>query len=735
MRALVLLGLCLALLTKETAYAQSGSLPIQASDVYTIHELGNLTASPDGRWVAYTVRSAYQEQVRGEERVGYRTQIWMAPADGSSEPRPLTSSAANASQPTWHPDSRHLAFVRAVEGAPQIYVLSLEGGEAVQWTNVPTGASQPTFSPNGQRLLFATSLAEADVRRQLGRWPAWHERPARSVADTVAVRANPDGSLAEIRAWLDQREGRANPRVLNRLNFQGEFDLQPELSFRHWHVMEARPKATSRPLTSGFSSWPEALWLSNTELLLSTRRDTTLHPDRDASGMLVRMNLTSGQSRVWATSDTMRLGGPVLSPDGRFVAISGSPLSDPGYVLSQAGVISVEGGEIQWLTTSLDRSVSDVAWTPASDALLFTAPANGGFPLYRASLQTPSRIERLTPRDEGVRSFVPVGEQVLWVRTTWQNPFELVSQSLRDGQVQVRSAHNAGWLAERRVSPMVADSVLMPEGHWVAYWTIPPANVTPGQRYPLMLQIHGGPMAMWGPGEASMWHEFQLFASRGFGIVLSNPRGSGGYGYAFQRANYQDWGHGPSRDVLAAATRAAQLPWADPARQVVTGGSYAGYLTTFIIGHDHRFKAAFAQRGVYDLRTFFGEGNAFRLVPNHFGGYPWQTDSTFVQDYWRIGADGPSRETLTIAQLLDRESPLSYVHQMRTPLLIKHGDADLRTGVIQSEMLFRSLSSLGKPVEYVRYPRAGHDLSRSGEPDQRVDRLLRILEFMERYVR
>lgn len=726
-----LVALCMV----NGASAQSGSRPIQATDVYALQELGNVTASPDGRWVVYTVRQAFQEMVRGEERVGYRTHLWRAPVDGSSAPRALTSGPSSASQPTWHPDSRHLAFVRSVEGTPQLFVLSMDGGEAVQWTNVPTGASQPAFSPDGTQVLFATSVSETALRRETGRWPSWHERPARTAADTADVRANPEGSLAEIRAWLDQRDGQRNPRVLNRLNFQGEFDLEPELSFRHWHVMEARPKAPSRPLTTGFTSWPDAIWLNNAELLLATRRDTTVHPDRDASGMLVHMTLATGQTRVWATSDTMRLGNPVLSPDGRFVAFSGSPLSDPGYVLTQAGVMPVGGGEMRWITPSLDRSVSDVQWTPTGDALLFTAPANGGFPLYRASLQAPSRIERLTPRDEGVRSFAPVGDAVVWVRTTWQNPFELVSQSLRDGQVQVRSSHNAGWIAERRLSPMVADSVQMPEGHWVAYWTIAPAFRAEGERYPLMLQIHGGPMAMWGPGEASMWHEFQFFASRGYGIVLSNPRGSGGYGYAFQRANSRDWGHGPSRDVLAAATRAAQLPWADPARQVVTGGSYAGYLTAFIIGHDHRFRAAFAQRGVYDLRTFFGEGNAFRLVPNHFGGYPWQTDSTFVQAYWRIGDSAPSRETLTISQLLDRESPLTYVHQIRTPLLIKHGDSDLRTGVIQSEMLFRSLSALGKPVEYVRYPRAGHDLSRTGEPDQRVDRLLRIFEFMERYVR
>ncbi len=240
-----------------------------------------------------------------------------------------------------------------------------------------------------------------------------------------------------------------------------------------------------------------------------------------------------------------------------------------------------------------------------------------------------------------------------------------------------------------------------------------PANFETGKKYPLLLNMHGGPTAMWGPGESSMWHEFQYMCSQGYGIVYANPRGSGGYGKDFQFANYQDWGTGPAEDVLAAATDAAKEAWVDTARQVITGGSYAGYLTAWIVGHDHRFKAAFAQRGVYELTTFMGEGNAWRLTPNYFG-LPW---------------DAKSKE------ILDRESPYSYVDKIRTPLLIKHGDNDLRTGPIQSEMMYKSLKILGKEVEYVRIPGATHELSRTGNVRQRIDRMLRIYEFFERYIR
>ena len=246
----------------------------------------------------------------------------------------------------------------------------------------------------------------------------------------------------------------------------------------------------------------------------------------------------------------------------------------------------------------------------------------------------------------------------------------------------------------------------------VEYWVMKPAGVEAGKKYPLMLEIHGGPSAMWGPGESSMWHEFQYYTGLGYGVVYCNPRGSGGYSEAFLRANIKDWGAGPMRDVIKALDLTIEEGWADTKRQFVTGGSYAGYLTAWIVSHTDRFKAACAQRGVYDLTTFFGEGNAWRLVPEYFGGYPWEKEA---------------------GKLLRAESPFTYVDQIHTPLIIFHGETDLRTGVIQSEMMYKALKVLGREVEYVRHPGATHELTRSGNNRQRADQMLRTMEFFERY--
>jgi dipeptidyl aminopeptidase/acylaminoacyl peptidase len=269
------------------------------------------------------------------------------------------------------------------------------------------------------------------------------------------------------------------------------------------------------------------------------------------------------------------------------------------------------------------------------------------------------------------------------------------------------------WVRNRRLSTPEAGWITRPDGTRVQYWLMPPTDLDPAKQYPLVLQIHGGPNWMWGPGSMSMWHEFQLLCNWGYAVVYANPRGSGGYGYAFQKANQQDWGAGPGGDVLAVVDQAILREWVDRERLVVTGGSYGGYLTAWIIANDNRFKAAVAQRGVYEFNAFFGEGSAWRLVEQCFGGWPWQ----------------PAMFTV-----LRRESPFYSVQRIRTPLLIMHADDDRRTGFVQSEMLYRALKVLGRPVEYVRYPDADHDLSRTGDPVQRMDRLSRIIEFFERFI-
>jgi dipeptidyl aminopeptidase/acylaminoacyl peptidase len=727
---------------------QHGDEPILATDLFQIRQLSDVHVAPGGRQVLYTVRSVEREGENGDRT--YRTHLWLAPADGSAEPRALTRGSRSASQPAWHPDGDRIAFVRPVDGQSQIFVLPLTGGEPMQITRLRHGASTPAWSPDGRRLLFAASLSETAVRERDGGAPAWpDERPGRAPGDTGGAEPDPDGSLAEIRAWLDANAVKGRPRVLNRLNFQGELDLQPDMSFRHLYVIDAREDAEPIPVTRGFFSYQGGAWLTDEQLVVAAAPVEDAHPDRVRHSSLYVIDPDGRNFRMLLEMEGYSLSNPIPSPDGRTVAFSARDMDDPGYAQTQLGIYGIDGRTpAALLTADLDRSASAARWSADGWHLYFVAPTDGDFPLYRIAVfgdrraeedeETPPdepdsdgdarpEITRLTGTGLGVRSFDTTERSVYYVRTEVANPFELYASNLAMTEERRITSHNASWLESRRVSFPGHGTVQRPTAAGdtleIHYWIMPPAFQAEGGMYPLLLQIHGGPAAMWGPGEASMWHEFQYFAARGYGVVFSNPRGSGGYGREFQAANFQDWGTGPAGDVLATAEIAAAESWADPDRQVVTGGSYAGYLTAWIVAHDDRFQAAAAQRGVYDLHTFLGEGNAWRLVENHFGGHPW--DQVI---------DAATGDTLSAREVLDRESPMTFVDRITTPLLIKHSDRDLRTGVIQSEMLYRSLKILERPVEYARYPGEGHDLSRIGNPELRLDRLLRIHEFLARYV-
>jgi dipeptidyl aminopeptidase/acylaminoacyl peptidase len=312
---------------------------------------------------------------------------------------------------------------------------------------------------------------------------------------------------------------------------------------------------------------------------------------------------------------------------------------------------------------------------------------------------------------DGVLGFDVAGDQLIYTKTSIENPSELYM--LQAGNERTITDFNASWVRQKSLSKAEKHTFINKLGQTIDYWVMKPVGYVAGQKYPLVVEIHGGPTAMWGTGEASMWHEFQYYTAKGWGVVYCNPRGSGGYGTPFMASNVKDWGAGPMADVMQATDLAIKEGWADTTRLAVTGGSYAGYLVAWIVGHSNRFKVAATQRGVYELSTFFGEGNAWRLVPNYFGGYPWEKATRAI---------------------LDRESPLTYVANIKTPLIIFHGENDLRTGVIQSEMLYKSLKQMGRTVEYVRHPGASHEITRAGNNRQRIDQMLRTWEFFARYL-
>ncbi|WP_421827587.1 S9 family peptidase [Larkinella sp.] len=750
MKKLFLLAAAFGLLFPH-AHAQTGKQKITVTDLTRIRQVGGVKTSPDGQQAVYTLTTIEPDAEKKDE-YEYKTHIYVAGlkrSDASSgDPKALTHGSESARQPDWSPDGKSIAFVRTVKGKSQIFVMPLDGGEAWQLTKLSYGASSPQWSPDGKRILFTASASLSDILKDslLNRGktvPAWSlEKPGFATNEFIkpdkTVKANPDGSLAEIRAYLNKDVEDKKAKVINRLNFQGESTTEPELSFTHLYAVEVKENATPKPLTHGFYSFQAPVWMPDgLGILAVTDRDTLRHPDREQDAALIWLAADGSGKRISLLSEAGKTYfSPSVSPDGRQLVLLTNAAQ--GVNAGQLAIAALNGTSVSDLqVVAFDRAAGNLKWGavpgpkkkkgPATTAyaVFFTASSNGGVPLYRLDPAT-KQVTQLSDFDSGITAFDLAGDQVVFAKTAVANPSELYMAAFTGATTQkpltanaVKLSNHNDWVAGKTLSFPEKRTYKNSKGQTVEYWIMKPTAMAANdasasnKKYPLLLNMHGGPTAMWGPGEASMWHEFQYFCSQGYGVVYANPRGSGGYGIDFQRANVKDWGTGPTEDVLAAATDAAKEAWVDTSRQVITGGSYAGYLTAWIVAHDNRFKAAFSQRGVYDLTTFMGEGNAWRLVPNYFGGYPWQKQT---------------------ADVLEANSPYTFVENIKTPLLIKHGENDLRTGVIQSEMLYKSLKILGRPVEYVRMPGGTHEMSRSGNVRQRIDRMLRIYEFFERYI-
>ncbi|HXB95715.1 MAG TPA: prolyl oligopeptidase family serine peptidase, partial [Puia sp.] len=610
--------------------AQSQQEPVKATDLLKIKTVGDIHLNKDGRLAVFTLTTIEPDTAGKPSKWDYKylTQLYIVPSDGSAPPRPLTTAREGASQPAWSPDDRQLAFVRNVDGKPQVFLLSLQGGEPEQLTHFRYGASSPKWSPDGKEILFSSRININQLIRDSllnpgHAIPAWpDEKPgftANADLHPSTAKADPDGDIAQIRTWLDNDVTDKKAKVVNKLNFQDEMEVNPERSFAHWFFQSLTPGSAPTEVTHGFYNYNTADYSPDGKILCFTAHiDSTEDPDRALESEIWFADRDGTHLHKMLGEKGKVFNSPRFSPDGAWMAYQVSPIS---FVSIPQLYLQTLTGNAPAINIPFDRAAGGLTWSDDSRYLYFIAQSNGGAPIYRVQPATRT-VRQLSDYNTGTTGFALQGGRLLFARTEPSDPSELYAADTSAQHPTIISAFNGDWLSHRRLSMPEKHSFKNALGQSIEYWVMKPIGYTTGQRYPLLLDIHGGPSAMWGPGEASMWHEFQYFCAKGYGVVYCNPRGSGGYGLDFLRANVKDWGTGPTSDVLTALDKTVAEGWADTSRLVVSGGSYAGYLTAWIVGHDHRFKAACAQRGVYDLATFFGEGNAWRLVPNYFGGYP-----------------------------------------------------------------------------------------------------------------
>ncbi|MFM9074436.1 MAG: S9 family peptidase, partial [Bacteroidota bacterium] len=407
------------------------------------------------------------------------------------------------------------------------------------------------------------------------------------------------------------------------LDLQGELSLQPDENFTHLFLQPL--KADEKPvlLAGGMRDYNGAEWMPDGNRIICASKKYAVHPDVEEDNDLWMIDVKTRESREFLHWSDYDLSGPSCSPDGTTILFRARPVVNRHATPVHLGVVAATGGTPSLLAQDLDRDAGITHWSADSKTIYFTAEADGFIPVWSVNTKGGKAV-MVTGADAGINEFDLHGDRMVVARTVTRNPWEAVLFNIRDKSYRPLTAFNEGWVNTRTISEPKPFRITRPDGTSVQYWVMEPVGRKPGERYPVILKIHGGPSAMWGPGVFSMWHEFQTEAAWGYGIVYCNPRGSGGYGDKFKKGNFQDWGTGPAGDILGSLDDAlAKNEWMDKDQLFVEGGSYAGYMVAWIIGHDNRFKAANAQRGVYELTTFMGEGNAWRLIPTHFGGYPW----------------------------------------------------------------------------------------------------------------
>jgi dipeptidyl aminopeptidase/acylaminoacyl peptidase len=707
--------LILLIIAPNFLFAQTGTDPVKLSDLLKVKSAHSVTLSNGGKKLAFVVTSIIPDEKNTDE-YQYQSQVWIAETDIPGSARQVTWTKESSSQPSWSPDGKILAFVRSVNEKSQIFLLSLSGGEAMQLTKLKTGASGPIWSPDGKQIAFTSSFnlkdymndSSLNANKNVPPYPLEKPGLKNDYLLNTSAKADPDGSIEQIRAWLAKNETDKKAKVIDKLQFHGESATSGDWNISHVFITNATPDSKATQVTAGFFSYSDPQFISNTNLMIQANLDSAMAPDKSLDQSIWTVNTDgSALTRLAAEKNSRQFSGSLSNNKKTLALLRGKTQFNTFPTIVLMNLDNKTSFEIP-----LDRSKNEMIWGKGDKFLFVSTPSNGGSVIQRIDPAS-KQITVMGTVNEGIGSFDIKEDKIAFVKTSVESPSEVFVGDVAMKTVKAITELNSSWLKTKKLVVPEKHVFTNNAGQEVEYWVMKPTNYTAGKKYPLILEIHGGPSSMWGPGESSMWHEFQFFCAKGYGVVYSNPRGSGGYTEGFLRANINDWSKGPASDVLTALDKTVAEGWADTSRLCITGGSYAGYLVAWIIGNDQRFKAACAQRGVYDLRTFFGEANAWRLVPNYFGGYPWEKNTYDV---------------------LERESPINYVQNVRTPLIMFHGENDLRTGLVSGEQFYKSLKVMGRPVEYVRHPGATHEITRSGNNRQRMDQMLRTYEFFERYI-
>ena len=649
---------------------------LRPEDVYALTSVGDPRLSPDGKRVAYVVNRI------DSEANAYRNAIWVAPLDGSQEPRQFTSGERSDNSPRWSPDGRWLAFVSNRDGEDEkkahgeLYVLPADGGEPRRLTEGKDGVDSIRWSPDSSRIAFA-----------------------RRVRDE---------------AYEEEDERRRAPRRFKRVFFK--LDSVGWIGDRRKHVfVVGLDGGDERQLTDGDCEDAEPAWSGDGKrIVFSSMRGDRWDVEFQEALYEVEVDAEGAEPRRLTQPDESA-SAPSFSPDGELIAYIYSPEDGTFPHHGQIAVMRADGSDRRILTTSLDRQCApyplgrEPVWD--GDRIAFGVEDGGNVHLYTVAADGSGEPELLVGGEQSTGLYDLVDGVLVYTASTHGRPHELFG----GGGKRLTSVCD-DFVSGREIAEVERFTAVSGDGTEVDAWLVRPPDFDAGRRYPVLLTIHGGPFAQYGTG---FFDEVQVYAGAGYCVLFSNPRGGSGYSEEWGRAIRgpggdagPGWGSVDYEDVMGVVDTALErFPFLDADRLGVLGGSYGGFMTSWIIGHTKRFKAALSERAVNHLVSAFGSSDVFWIFERQIGGTMWDS----LDDWLKM-------------------SPATYARDIETPVLVVHSENDLRCNIEQGEHLFNLLRLLDKEVEMLRFPAESHELSRSGSPVHRVQRFEAILEWFGRYL-
>ena len=649
----------LALALAATAFAQA---PTAWTPEFSMQfkTVSAVVPSPDGSKVAWT----QTQSVMDAERSEMLTHIFVAGADGSHRIQ-LTRGDKSAANASFSPDGRMIYFLSERSGKNNVYRIAISGGEAEQLTDFKGSLTSYALSPDGKTVAFSGYEPPAD-----------EEKNKKEKRDFRVVDANPQNhSIYLVPAEANGDGKRPQRKLTDGKRHVAAFSWSPDsakIAFSHW----ATPVA---------DSW--------------------------TGSEIAEADVASGSLKSISPQHSFSASAPVYSRDGRFLAFVKASADPPRWAFdSGIALVNRASGEVRMLPATPDAQPHVLGF--AGDRIFFLESKGTRNAIFEMPIDGPPRLFY-----EPAKGVIGNGAQINFAGTHFGMPVETADEA---PEAYVMAASSKSPV---RVSRANVDMPKLPLGKTEAIkWKSKdgleveglltyPVAYEAGKKYPLILNIHGGPTGVFEEtfiGRSGLY-PIAVFAARGYAVLRPNPRGSGGYGKTFRFGNYNDWGGKDYDDDQAGVDRVIQMGVADPDKLAIMGWSYGGFMTSWTVTQTRRFKAAVVGAGVTNLWSFTGTADVAGFIPDYFGGEPWQQLENF-----------------------QKHSPITFVKNVTTPTLVLHGESDIRVPTSQGYEFYHSLKREGVIAKMVTYPRQPHG---PNEPKFVLDIMQRHLDWVEKYVR